>query len=338
MKILVITHYYPPEIGAPQARLSEMAQEWVTEGHEVQVVTCFPNHPTGIIPPEYATAYRKTRYMEEVLNGVHVARCWVFATPNKGFARKVLGHLTFMFSAVWQAHKLARGKDVIVVSSPTFFSVFSAWLLSKIHRAPYIFEVRDLWPAIFVELGVLKNKLLIKTLEFLELFLYRQSKAVVTVTQAFADNIAGRGIDRKKLSVIYNGANTGFFRPKVRNNALAEKCGVAGKFVIMYLGAHGISHALNRIVEAAALLCDTPEIRFVFVGEGAEKELAMQQARTMQLENVLFFPGQPKEMVPEFYSIMDIGLVPLRNVPLFDTFIPSKMFEIMAMEKAVDRG
>ncbi len=335
MKICIITHYYPPEIGAPQARLSEMARAWVKAGDAVTVITCFPNHPSGIIPDAYRDAYKKTRFMEEQLDGVRVIRCWVFATPNKGVAKRTLGHLSFMLTAMFQGARFIKGSDAIVVSSPSFFSVIAAYCLSRRYSVPYVFEVRDLWPAIFVDLGILKNRLLIALLERIEVFLYRKAAAIVTVTKSFAKNIASRNVDNRKIFTITNGADTFFLRPRAKDFALATKLGLGSKCVVLYMGAHGISHALGKIIEVAARLRQRTELHFLFVGEGAEKETIVKMARELQLTNVTFLPGQPKEKVAPIYSVADICLVPLRDIPLFETFIPSKMFEIMAMERPI---
>lgn len=331
MNILILTHYYPPEVGAPQARLSEMASAWKKKGHQVRVLTCFPNHPTGVIPE----AYQGERWMEEELNGIKVFRTFVYATPNKGFIKKTISHISFMVSSVIQGWRVAKGQDVILVSSPTFFSVISAWLLSRIFRIPYIFEVRDLWPAIFVELGILKNKWIIKLLEAIEYFLYRNAAAVVPVTQSFADYIEERGIAKSKLHVITNGVDLDFFLPRVKPAKLISSLRLDGKFIVLYIGAHGISQALSAIIEAAKKAMVFPDIHFLFIGEGAEKERVMTLAAQYQLSNITFLPQQPKEAVPDYYALMDVGLVPLRNIPLFDTFIPSKMFEMMAMQRPI---
>jgi glycosyltransferase involved in cell wall biosynthesis len=334
MHILILTHYYPPEIGAPQARLSEMAAAWTDIGHKVTVLTCFPNHPTGTIPPNYLKAYKKRR-LTETINGVTVERCWVYATPNKGFAKKLLGHISFMVSSVLQKGNLAARCDIILVSSPTFFSVISAWWLGLIYKKPYVFEVRDLWPAIFVELGVLKNRVIINLLERVELFLYRKAALVVPVTSRFRDNIISRGIDAKKVHVITNGVDLSRFSPKPPCLDIIEKHNLSKRFIVMYIGAHGISHSLTKIIDAAKLCEKEKDILFLFVGEGAEKDKIVEYSKKLNSANVMILPGQPKEKMADFYSIMDIGLVPLRNIPLFDTFIPSKMFEIMAMAKPI---
>jgi len=209
MNIVIISHYFYPEICAPSARLKEMADVWVSEGHRVSVITNFPNHPTGIIHPEY----RGRKFMIEQINGVEIIRCKTLATPNKGFLKKVIGHLIFMVNSIAQGIKHLKEPDVIVASSPTLFCVVSAWYASRKLKCPYIFEVRDLWPAIFVDLGTLKNPVVIKMLEALELFLYRKSAAVVTVTQSFAQDIIKRGIDKNKVFFIPNGVDLTRFYP-----------------------------------------------------------------------------------------------------------------------------
>jgi glycosyltransferase involved in cell wall biosynthesis len=332
VRIAVLSHYFWPEPGAPSARLLEMSREWVARGHEVTVVTNFPNHPTGIVPE----AYSGRSFQIEHAQGLRILRCRTYATPNRGFLKRTLGHLVFMFQAAWQATPHLRGIDVLVASSPTLFAVVSALVISRRVRAPYVFEVRDLWPAIFVELGVIRNRLAIALLEQLELALYRRACAVVTVTRAFADDIARRGIERAKLHVIPNGVDLDAFRPEPPEEALRTSLGLADKRVMLYCGAHGISHALARILDVAARLQATqPRIHFLFVGEGAEKDALVARASELSLGNVTFLPSVPREEVPALYRAADVCLVPLRAVPLFRSFIPSKMFEILACGRPV---
>jgi len=331
MKILILTHHYPPEIGAPQARLSEMAKVWQTLGHEVTVVTTFPNHPTGVIPPEY----QGHRFMEETLDGISIKRCWVYATPNTGFFKRILNHLSFMISAVIQGHRFAKGADVIVSTSPPFFTVCAAFVVSKWHRVPYVFEVRDLWPAIFKELGVLTNPYILWFLERIELFLYRHAALIVPVTDTFSETLQARGIPRQKLFVVKNGVNPSRYHPKPVPEDLKAALGLTGKFIVGYMGAHGISHALIKVIDAAERLAYERDIHFLFIGEGAEKGLLQKAVSDQGLTNVTFVSGQDKAKVPDFYAVMDTSLVPLRNIALFKGFIPSKMFEIMGMERAI---
>jgi glycosyltransferase involved in cell wall biosynthesis len=326
-----VTHYFPPEIGAPQARLSEMGKAWVEAGARVTVLTGFPSHPTGVVPE----GYRGRWLMEEERDGMRVVRTAVYATPNRGTLKKTLGHLAFMTSSFLQGIGTIGSPDVFLVSSPTFFSVFTAWALSRVKRRPYVFDVRDLWPGIFVELGVLRNRRVIKTLEFLELALYRAAARVVTVTEGFTDNIAARGIPREKIATITNGVDMSAHVPGPRDNAVRRELGLGDRFTVLYIGAHGISHALHRVVEAAEALRDRRDVVFLLVGEGAEKAKITVLRREKRLENLVLLPGQPRERVADFYRAADACLVPLRDVPLFDTFIPSKMFEIMGCARPI---
>lgn len=336
MKINLICHYFPPEIGAPQARLSEMAKAWEEQGHDVQVFTAFPNHPTGIIPAEYKGKFFQT----DTWDGLTVFRHWVYATPNKGFLKKILGHLSFMFSLFFLSLFRGPRPDVIVVSSPTFFSVITAYVISLVRRAPLVFEVRDLWPGIFIELGVLKNKLIIFILESIELFLYHRAAKVVVVTKGFKEDLMKRGIPGDKIHVVTNGVNLSFFefRPEYEEqmNKIRGDNGLEGKFVSLYIGAHGISHGLSVFVQVAKQLRDVSEkFHFLFVGEGAEKEKIMNLAKEAGLSNMTFLPGIKREQVPLYYYLCDVCLVPLRNIEGFKTFIPSKMFEMMACRKPI---
>lgn len=332
MKINLVCQYYPPEIGAPQARLSEMAMEWVKQGHKVTVLTGFPNHPTGIIPPEY----KGKIFMEEYVNDIKIWRHWLYATPNEGFFKKTVAHISFMITIILLS--LFRGKrpDILIVSSPNFFSVISAYIMSRIRHVPYIFEVRDLWPGIFIELGVLKNRYLIKLLESIEIFLYRRAAGVVPVTQGFADNITRRGIPSEKIEVITNGVDLDTYTPNIINYSLRKELNLPlDAFILLYIGAHGISHGLQSVIEAAYLLRHDVGIHFLFVGEGADKAKLISLAQKKQLENVTFMKGQPRERVILFYQLADACIVPLRNVHGLSTFIPSKMFEIMACGKPI---
>jgi len=331
VRIALVSHYFWPETGAPSARLLEMGREWAARGHEVTVVTNFPNHPKGVVPE----AYRGRSFQIEQAHGLRIVRCRTYATPNRGFLKRTLGHLVFMVQSVSQATPHLRDSDVIVASSPTLFAVVSALAISRRVGAPFVFEVRDLWPAIFVDLGVIRNRLLIGLLERLELFLYRRAAAVVTVTRAFADDIARRGIERGKLHVIPNGVDLEAFRPGPREEALRAGLGAADGLLVLYCGAHGISHALTRILELADKFRDDPRIRFLFVGEGAEKEALVRRARELALAHVEFRDAVAREQVPALYRAADVCLVPLRAVPLLRAFIPSKMFEILACGRPV---
>ena len=332
MRVLVMCHYFPPEIGAPQARLSELARAWAAAGDEVTVITGMPNHPTGVVPE----GYRRRIRMEEAVDGYRMVRTWLYATPNTGMAKKTLGHLSFMVSSLLLGLRLAGRAEVVVVSSPTFFSVFSAWALARLRRAALVVEVRDLWPAIFVELGVLKNRRVIRLLEALELAAYRAAAVVVVVTEGFRDDLVRRGVPASKVHVIPNGADLERFTEEVAGSdaARAELGAGPRDTLVLYIGAHGISHGLEAVADAAAKLAGEA-IHFAFVGEGAHKERLAARVRELGLTNVTMHPGVARDEVTRLLAAADICLVPLRDVPLFSSFIPSKMFEYMAASKAV---
>ena len=331
MKIGFLTHYFPPEIGAPAARIYEMAREWVGADHNVKVVTCFPNHPTGEIPEEY----QGMKFKKEEMDGIEVFRNYVYATPNKGIIKKTLNHLSFMFSSLLFSLRKIGAIDISVVSSPTFFSIFSGYIFSILKRTPFVLEIRDLWPAAIVELGIIKNRVIISILEWIELFFYKRADMVVVVTESFKDNLVERGINPDKIKVITNGVDTEFFQREKPDEDLLAEYDLQDKFVVEYIGAHGNSQGLETIIKVADRLKNQDDIEFLFVGEGAEKEKLVNLAKELELDNVTFVSQQPKEKVPDFYNVSDVCLVPLKDIDIFETFIPSKIFEIMACERPI---
>jgi glycosyltransferase involved in cell wall biosynthesis len=332
MRTLIVTHYFPPETGAPQARLSALAATWAADGDEVTVLTGMPNHPTGTVPPAYRGAIRR----REHLDGYQVIRTWLYATPNEGIARKTAGHLSFMISSVLLGGRRCGPADTVVVSSPTFFSIGAAWVLARMKRARLVVEIRDLWPAIFVELGVLTNHRLIRLLERLELAAYAAADRVVVVSDGFRANLIDRGVPGDKVHTIRNGVTLDRFDPgATADPRVRDRLGArAGDCLVLYLGTHGISHGLRGVADAAARLAGKP-VHFAFVGEGADKPRLQRRVAELALDNVTLLPGVPHQEVPALLAAADICLVPLRDVPLFSTFIPSKMFEYLAAGKAV---
>lgn len=330
MKILVACHYFAPEIGAPQARWSEMAKVWSKDGHEVQILTGLPNHPTGVIHRNY----RGRLQVDEEVEGYRISRCWLYATPNEGFVRKTIGHLSFMASGLVLGWRRITKPDVVVVSSPTFFSIFTAWVLAKRFRVPLVVEVRDLWPGVFVELGILTNRWIIWLLERFELAAYNSAAQVVVVTEGFRDNLVSRGVPISKVAVITNGVDLELFDAGRRSQETRLMLGAADEdILVLYIGAHGISQNLRTILEAADRLRqrkDGGKIRLALVGDGAERQELLQYAEELRLDNLVMIESVRRDEVPSLLKAADIGIVPLRDIPLFKTFIPSKMFEFLA--------
>jgi glycosyltransferase involved in cell wall biosynthesis len=331
LKIAIYTHYFTPETGAPSIRLHDLAREWIKLGHQVQVITCFPNHPQGRLYP----GYRGGLYGHEVLDGVDVHRHWTFITPNHGLVKRTLGHLSFLPGALLVSNRRLERPDVVIGSSPTFPVAGAAAWTARSLRIPFVMEVRDLWPAVFTELGVTRNQTLVRWLEKIELNLYRRARRVVTVTESFRQNLLSRGVPAEKVFTIPNGADLDYWVPAEAPSELRRRLGLEDSFVALYIGTHGISQALGSILRSAELLSDRKDIHFLFVGDGAEKAGLVQQAATAGLANVTFLDSVGKEAVRDYYALADVCLLPLRDIPLFDGFIPSKMFEMMAMARPV---
>ena len=334
VRILFLCQYFPPEMGAPAARTFEHAREWVRAGHEVTVVCGFPNHPDGIVPPRY----RGHLLVREDHEGVRVLRCWLYATPNRGVVRRSLSFMSFMASAVFCGAFLSGPCDVVAATSPQMLCGLAGWLVACAKRRPFVLEVRDLWPKQIVDLGVIRNRAIIRILYALERFLYRRARAIVTVAEATRREIAGRGVPEAKLHNIPNGIDPDFFAPRPPGEDLVETLGARNKTVVLYIGTHGLSQGLEALLDAARILAEEPRYCFVFVGAGAERDGLIARAQDMGLENTLFLSAQPKEKMPAFYAAADVCAVPLRKREAFRYNIPSKMFEIMACAKPIVLG
>jgi glycosyltransferase involved in cell wall biosynthesis len=326
MRILFLSDNFPPETNAPANRLYDHAVSWVRAGHEVTVVTCAPNFPEGKV----FSGYRNRWYAVEEWDGIRVVRVKSYITSNEGFLKRTLDYVSFMVSGFFGG-LFQKRPSVIVASSPQFFAAVGGWALAAVRRKPFIFEVRDLWPASIVAVGAMEDSRTIRLLEKLELFLYRRARRVVAVTHAFKQDLVSRGIEGSKIDVVLNGVDLARYQPMMPDEALRREHKLEGKFVVGYLGTHGMAHALDKVLEAAELLRDREEIVFLFVGAGAAKAELEARAREQGLRNVCFVPRQPKEAMPGYWSLCDLALIPLRDTPTFESVIPSKMFECMAM-------
>jgi glycosyltransferase involved in cell wall biosynthesis len=220
--------------------------------------------------------------------------------------------------------------DVVIASSPTLFSALSALIIARLKRVPFVIEVRDLWPEAIVDLGLMRPGLLVRALQALARFLYAQAARVVVVTESFADRLAAQGVPRQKLEVIPNGADTRFFSPS--SDAPPPANGKSDRFVVAYIGSHGLSHGLDVVLDAAAA---QPDVTYLLVGDGADRDRLVAERDRRQLTNVVMRPSVEKAAVPGLYSAADACLVPLRDVPLFESFVPSKLFEVLAAGRPV---
>lgn len=326
MRITFLCQYFPPEMGAPSARTFEHARHWASLGHDVTVITGFPNHPTGIIRPEYRGLFVKRERVE----GIDLLRTWVYCTANKGFFKRILNFLSFFFSSLLMGATMTRRPDVVVGTSPQFFCAVAAYCLSLFKRVPFVFEVRDIWPLSAVELGVLKNRWAIHMLEAIEMHLYRRAALIVPVAESTRDYLIAKGIPSEKIKVIPNGVDMRYLSSAVaKPSEIRQRLGLQEKFIVSYIGTHGMSHALDVVLNAAKVFSDDARLHFLFVGEGAEKEKLKQMAAESKLENVTFVDEQSREALLSYYRLSDVSLVPLKRLPIFKKVLPSKLFELM---------
>jgi len=327
MKILFITDNFPPEVNAPATRTCEHVKEWVKDGDvEVTILTCFPNFPYG----EVYTGYRNKLYQKEFIDGIEVIRIWSYMTANSGFIKRVLDYMSFAVMAFLVG--IFKKHDIIIATSPQFFTTWAAWGLSKIKRKPWIFELRDLWPESIKTVGVMKQGKAIEILEKIELALYRDADKVIAVTNAFKENLIDRGIEKEKIEVITNGSNKELFYPRKKDKVLLKELGLEGKFIVGYIGTHGMAHSLDFIVKSMLEVGDTT-VHFLFIGDGAMKKMIVNVAYDLALDNITFLDTVKKEEVPRYLSIVDVSLVPLKKEKNFKAVIPSKIFEAAAMGK-----
>ncbi len=329
LRILYLSQYYPPEIGATQTRAVEMAANLTRMGHQVTVLTEFPNHPLGVIPAKY----KWKLFQRSTEAGIDVIRLWVFARPNKTFVTRMAFYISYMFMAFIAGLLLRRKYDVVYATSPPLFVAAAGYGVRLLRRSRFVMEVRDLWPESAVALGELSNKKFIALAEKLEKFLYDHSAKVVVVTRGIAEKLTAK-IPKDKIVFIPNGANTELYRPAVKDGELRKKLGLAEScFVVCYTGLMGLAHGLEFVLDAARMTAMDREIVYLFIGDGVRKKYLMETAAALRLENIKFLPAQPEEQLPVFIQSADAGLVTTKKIDLCQGTLPVKMFTYMACAK-----
>ena len=329
MHILFLTDNFPPEVNAPASRTFEHCRVWVNAGHKVTVITCAPNFPKGIV----YESYQNRLWQTEQMAGIAVIRVWSYITANEGIVKRTLDYLSFMVSAVLAAPFVGQ-VDVVIGTSPQFFTVCAACLTGSLKRVPWIFELRDIWPESIRAVGAMQQSRVLDAVEKLEMYLYRKANAIVTVTNSFRLDLIRRGIDSDKIHVVTNGVDIERFTPREKDPELVERYRLQDKFVAGYIGTHGMAHALDTLLEAAGLLRQDPDgDRYVFIllGDGANKTRLLERASIERLNNVIFIDSVPKDQVVRYWSLLDVSIIHLKKTALFTSVIPSKLFESMAM-------
>lgn len=327
-------------MGAPAARAAELSRHWVRMGHDVTVLTGFPNHPTGIVPPEWRSRLRRVRYSETV-DGVRVERTWLWPLANRKAHERIRNYASFCLSAALAGMRLPK-PDVVIASSPQLLCALAGWWIAAWKRAPFVFEVRDLWPESLAAVGVGdESSLLHQTLGAVAGFLYRHAHRIVVVTSAFKDHlIAHWQVPAGKIAIVENGVEPDLFRPDPAAAAAVRKqFSLERRFVVCYIGTIGMAHGLETLIAAAEQMQTVlPEGLFLIIGEGAEKRSIIDLAKARRLGNIRFLDQQPRERIPAFISAADVCLVLLKRTDLFKTVIPTKLLEYMSCARPVIVG
>lgn len=334
MHILFLTHYFPPEVNAPASRTYEHCKHWVEQGHKVTVVTCAPNCPDGVIYGGY-----KNKHKVETIDGIKVVRVWTYLAPNKGFAKRIANYVSYMLNAV--CHSIAMRKvDVVIATSPQFFCGWAGVLLKWFRRWPFVLEIRDIWPESIVTVGAMRKSKVISFLEILEKMMYRAADHIVAVGEGYKQRIVEKGTKPEKISVVINGVDLTRFQLMEKTPDLKQKFDAKGKFICSYIGTVGMAHGLEVVLKAARMCKERnlDDLLFLIVGDGAEKQNLEKKAKEERLEQIVFTGRLPKEEMPSVIAASDCCLVHLRGTELFGTVIPSKIFELMAMNVPIIMG
>lgn len=318
----MLTQYFPPESGAAQVRLKELAKGLQRNGHQVTVVTAFPNHPSGVIPPEYRGHWR----MKDEVDGIPVWRTWIYPVQRGRFWKRLLNYFSFVFSSCWGLSKAGK-QDLLFFESPPLFLGITALIYGGLTRTRIIMNISDLWPESAVALGLVNSQWMIKAAERLEKLLYRKAWKISCQTEGIQTSLVQRGVPKGKVTFLPNGVNLDLFAPRERDVAMATQLGIKSEdFVLIYAGTMGYAQGLESVLRAAELLKAKTDIRFLFVGDGTEKPMLEALVKEKGLAKVSFVDFQPVQEMPRYFSLSSASIVPLKKNKLFEGARPSKMF------------
>ena len=335
MRILFFSHYFHPEGNAPATRVYELTRRWAKAGHDVTVITGVPNVPNGVAYEGYRNRLSQT----EELDGVRVRRVWTWLAANRGTVRRTANFLSYMVSASL-AGLGGKRPDVVIATSPQFFCGWAGLIVSRLRRLPFVLEIRDIWPASIQAVEAIGSGRVIRLLEAMERRMYAGARHVVTVGDGYRRELEQRGVPAERITVIPNGVDRAAFAPRAPDPEWKKRLGVDGRFVCAYVGTIGMACGLDVVIRAARRLRDSGrgDIAFLLVGDGAVRGDLERQARAEGLANVIFTGRMDKESIPAVLGSSDACLVHLKRAPLFETVLPSKIFEAAAMAKPVVLG
>jgi glycosyltransferase involved in cell wall biosynthesis len=339
MKILYLSQYFPPEMGAPAARVSELSRLWAKAGHDVTVLTGFPHYPSGVVPQEYRAKLRRL-IMREDVDGVRVERTWLAALPNRKTWERILNYTSFTVSAALRGSFL-NPPDVVIATSPQLLECLAGLWIAKLKGVPLVFEVRDLWPeSLTLDANSGVNRQVRAVLSKISDLLHRHSRHIVVVTPAFKKYLIEHyNVAPEKISIVMNGVDPDLFTPSGETDSVVEEFQLGGRFVASFIGVLGNAHGLSTVAYAAARLQETrPEVLLLLVGEGADKFTVQRLREAMGLKNLLIIGQQPRGKIPALIRASSACMVLLKKSEVFKTVIPSKMLEFMACGRPVILG
>jgi glycosyltransferase involved in cell wall biosynthesis len=339
MKILYLSQYFPPEMGAPAARVSELSRLWQKAGHEVTVLTGFPHYPSGVVPHEYRAKLRRL-IMRDDLDGVRVERTWLAALPNCKTWERILNYTSFTVSSALRGSFLDT-PDIVIATSPQLLECLAGLWIATLKAVPLVFEVRDLWPeSLTLDANSGLNRIVRWVLTKISDSLYKNSRHIVVVTPAFKKHlIEHHNVPPEKISIVMNGVDPNVFTPSDETDSVVEEFQLGGRFVVSFIGILGNAHGLSTVARAAAVLQEKrPEVLLLLVGEGADKSNLEALVAAMGLKNLFIVGQQPRNKVPALIRASSVCMVLLKNSEVFKTVIPSKMLEFMACGRPVILG
>jgi colanic acid biosynthesis glycosyl transferase WcaI len=328
MRILILTQWYPPE---PLRLMHELAQTLQESGHEVQVLTGFPNYPSG----KLHAGYRLRPWMREKLEGVDVVRAWLYPEHSRSGLMRVLNYLSFAISTTLLGIFLMRRPDVLFVYHPPLTIGLPAWVLSRLWRVPFVYQIQDLWPETLQATSMINNGRALRAIGRFAGWVYRRAAAIVVISPGFRDNLRQKGAPPGKVHLISNWVDSAFYRPSAADPAQAQALGLAGTFNVMFAGNIGAAQGLETVIAAAILLQDLPDVQFVVVGDGMALADLQALAARRQAHNVRFLGRYPNEAMSGLYALADVLLIHLKDDPLFRITIPHKTFAYMASGKPI---
>ena len=322
MHILLIHQAFTDLDEAGGTRHAELAHYLAEQGHQVTIIASTVSYLSG----KLADRQRHVSKTQPVLN-LTIHRCYTYQALHRSFIHRTLSFLSFMVSSFISSLRV-RHVDVVWGTTPPIFQAATAWLVARLKRARFLLEVRDLWPAFAVAVGVLKNKMLIRMSEWLERFLYQHADHVMINSPGFSDHVKSRGA--RQVTLIPNSVDVAMFASASNPALFREQHDLKDAFIVIYAGAHGLSNDLGVLLEAAEILRSEKKIRFVMIGDGKEKSELIKRAAQMNLSNVNFLPPLAKQDMPGVLGAADAGLAILKPLELYKTTYPNKVFDYMA--------